>query len=133
LSTDEFCFHVDFADERANVLSGFIPKCHSKLPLWWCLCHDLGVKYVTMTKQTASQWMELQIHSLIVRESCFLKLCLFWTRVNLPYFNKITLDHTQQDWPKTFYGRTISMHWNDQQGRLIYHQLSMCGTFLVNV
>jgi hypothetical protein len=25
------------------------------------------------------------------------------------------------------------MYWNDPKGRLIYHQLSMCRTFLINV
>jgi hypothetical protein len=32
-----------------------------------------------------------------------------------------------------FYCKAISIHWNNSQGRLIYHQLSMCRTFLINV
>jgi hypothetical protein len=49
------------------------------------------------------------------------------------YFNNIMLGCTPQDRSKTFYARTISMYWNRPQGCLIYHHLSICGTFLINV
>jgi hypothetical protein len=45
----------------------------------------------------------------------------------------ITLDHTMFDRPKTFYGRTIYLYWNNPQGCLIYLQLSMFRTVLVSV
>jgi hypothetical protein len=60
------------------------------------------------------------------------EIVAFWKRVKL-YFQKITLDRTVQDRPKTFYGRKISMHQNDQQSCMVYHQLSTWGTFLVFV
>jgi hypothetical protein len=44
----------------------------------------------------------------------------------VPFINKITLNRTSQDKPKTLYGRTILMNWNDPQGRLISHQWALC-------
>jgi hypothetical protein len=52
-----------------------------------------------------------------------MRLCHFWTRVKLPT-ERQTKDVLRQK---------ISMYWNDPQGSLIYLQLSMCRTFLVNV
>jgi hypothetical protein len=77
--------------------------------------------------------MQLKIHSLIVRESWFQKLCHLRNRIKLPYFNKITPDRTPEDRPKKFYSQEISTYWNDPQGHLIHHQFSTCKTFLINV
>jgi hypothetical protein len=115
--------------ERMN----FIPKTSFNVTAMVVVVSWFGVKLVIVAKQTSSQWVELQIHSPILRKSYFLKLCRFWTRAKLPNSNKLTLHWTLQDRPKTFYGRTISMFWNDPQGLPIFHQLSLCRTSLVNV
>jgi hypothetical protein len=104
-----FVFHVDFADGRARVfwedrLSGFIPKTSFNVPAMVVIVPWFRVESVIMAKQTLLQWMELRIQSLIGRKSGLLKLRLFWTRVKLPYFNKITLDRSSQHRSKTFYG-----------------------------
>jgi hypothetical protein len=138
----QFCllisrFHVEFADGCACVWRGwlelFIPKTSFNVTVMMVVVSWFGIKSIIMTKQASSKWMQIQIHSLNVRESWFLKFCHFGTRVKLLYFNNVTLDRTPHDRPKKFYGRAISLYWNDQQVRLIYHQLSMCRSFLINV
>lgn len=63
----------------------------------------------------------------------FPSLCRFRTRVKLPYSNRITLNRKPRDKRKTFYNRRISTYCNGPQGHLVYHQLSMCGAFIVDV